>query len=668
MESLRFDQIAAATALKISENKNEKTIDFLDINGKIVKIAYEIFHADKQNLGARFVNSFREFFWGKRIIEVKLSDEDSTSIFIKINDLSSIITPKMQEDLKKGKMKSSKLIDERKVREKQLMDVVEKIKQFATEKKESTPSQKVIISLVQEHGFSAFKEVETLIIQTEKANLQQLKESIQLLIDKQQYAFRHPLTVDTVLEKERFNALNYVESLIADEKEQLKQEFVESVKAGNVGITDQQIEKIIKEKGLIDAREEIEQLIKQEKVENSAGKKELEKSPQQNLQKTKEENAEKGLEELATGLGMKKDLESLKKLGKRENISFSTLMTILDELKDLKDKQIMLNTFVEISKEINKSTWFKNRIPYVKRKKDEKTNGRISHAFAIHKKDIMIIPNKGVIGSGNYKTVSEAIKLTNLEKPFVRLKIQEKATQTKDISQASEANKLEMELLEKLHGKGKEAHPCIIPPYEFSILLKKKEAAKLVMFQLKLDGDGNGLMKESAAIQLKVLTDVAAGLDHLHGLGYAHMDMKPANFMYLKAGEGKLGDFGMATKFNEPIRGGNLGCLPNEALVKPSFRGEYVRIQGDCKANPKIDSFGLGVSIFLILTQSEEVAFGLLSDEEIAQKIIQAKINLPEKDKKTRSQMLDVAQKLMLRDPEKRMSCKDAQIALSNIK
>lgn len=46
---------------------------------------------------------------------------------------------------------------------------------------------------------------------------------------------------------------------------------------------------------------------------------------------------------------------------------------------------------------------------------------------------------------------------------------------------------------------------------------------------------------------------LAAALQHLHGLGIAHMDVKPDNIYTTEEGVYKLGDFGLATSLKGTV-------------------------------------------------------------------------------------------------------------------
>ena len=88
---------------------------------------------------------------------------------------------------------------------------------------------------------------------------------------------------------------------------------------------------------------------------------------------------------------------------------------------------------------------------------------------------------------------------------------------------------------------------------------------------------------------------VATGLKHVHGKGYAHRDVKPSNILLERSGIAKLADFGIASKCD------------NEASTR-TFVGtaQYMspeRIRGDAYTTAA-DVWGLGVSLLAVVRGS----------------------------------------------------------------
>uniref|UniRef100_UPI0037E9A7AB membrane-associated tyrosine- and threonine-specific cdc2-inhibitory kinase n=1 Tax=Semicossyphus pulcher TaxID=241346 RepID=UPI0037E9A7AB len=91
------------------------------------------------------------------------------------------------------------------------------------------------------------------------------------------------------------------------------------------------------------------------------------------------------------------------------------------------------------------------------------------------------------------------------------------------------------------------------------------------------------------------LCDLLSALQHLHSLGFVHLDLKPANVLMTNSGRLKLGDFGLLLelkqKSTEPVEGkGKEDAQEGDPryMAPELLRGEY---------GPAADVFSLGVSI-----------------------------------------------------------------------
>src|SRR4029077_12144314 len=90
-----------------------------------------------------------------------------------------------------------------------------------------------------------------------------------------------------------------------------------------------------------------------------------------------------------------------------------------------------------------------------------------------------------------------------------------------------------------------------------------------------------------AAMAARVISEVARGLDALHGAGIVHRDVKPGNVLFDAEGTAKLTDFGLAkgrayTVLTQP--GQVIGTL--DYLAPELIRGE--------PATPQSDLYALG--------------------------------------------------------------------------
>jgi serine/threonine protein kinase len=91
----------------------------------------------------------------------------------------------------------------------------------------------------------------------------------------------------------------------------------------------------------------------------------------------------------------------------------------------------------------------------------------------------------------------------------------------------------------------------------------------------------------------RVAAELAEALDHAHGLGLVHRDVKPANVMLEPSGRVQLADFGLVRLQNapEPSRDGAL-------VGTPAYLAPELALGGHGPAGPETDQYGLGVVLY----------------------------------------------------------------------
>lgn len=374
---------------------------------------------------------------------------------------------------------------------------------------------------------------------------------------------------------------------------------------------------------------------------------------------------EKQAEEL--GITNQEDVEVVENLKKIRDVSSEVLKTVIESSGN--DKTVMTNTLVAIGKELMKGIKT-DTSTYFKRTKEADQGGikgqRLTHAFAIGE-NIHITPKAPVLGKGTFKSASNSINLNNMKKDLVRLKIKDGTAIPNALREANMLNQLQ-------EAKNEEGS-CLAPAYESMIQYEyehpstKNIESRLVMFQEKLEGNGNQLAKASAIEQLHAFINVGTGLAYLHQKGWVHMDNKPANILIVKDEYGrimkaKLSDFGMATTIGGSFIGCNKKFASHEALAR--LVGNQVEV------NPKMDSFEFGGIILTLLNVpllENQTRLGDLNDTQIEAEINNTKISLQgtDEERRIRAAMLDVAGKLMKWDPNDRLSCSEAVAELKKI-
>ncbi len=105
-----------------------------------------------------------------------------------------------------------------------------------------------------------------------------------------------------------------------------------------------------------------------------------------------------------------------------------------------------------------------------------------------------------------------------------------------------------------------------------------------------LDQSPSGLADEEVR---RWLGGVAAGVDHLHGAGLVHRDLKPGN-VFDDMGIVKVGDYGLSKFISASHRGGHTESVGTFHYMAPEIgRGEYGR---------EIDIYAIGIMTYELLT------------------------------------------------------------------
>lgn len=366
-----------------------------------------------------------------------------------------------------------------------------------------------------------------------------------------------------------------------------------------------------------------------------------------------------------------KSLEGLENYAIEQIQAFVAEANILNmENNDFKDDKIkFLNTVVKIS-EIFKKQEFDRSNNSIDSEIPEFTyhDANDEHfAFAIHSYEFRAAIDKAFLKSGRYKNVTDAIMLDTME-AVVHHRIVEKEDESEDEVSPIELTKAEIELTNNL---GKD-NPYLVRPFQWVA----ESSGKIDMLQFRYDFDARELQHASPMNQLLAFRQMAKGVAFVHDQGFIHSDVKPDNFFIegnIQQGpfEVKVADFGFAYRKSEYINRGALGYSAPEQFKGRAFYKE------------KIDSFGLGASIYQILRAAIDYfpknkrnplrGFGRLLQDEMDGIIMELKegirndLDLLPSEQNLKLQMVDVCASLLVVRPNDRISCHEAAQQLDEI-
>jgi serine/threonine-protein kinase len=123
----------------------------------------------------------------------------------------------------------------------------------------------------------------------------------------------------------------------------------------------------------------------------------------------------------------------------------------------------------------------------------------------------------------------------------------------------------------------------------------------------------HGRAKQHLSTVLEIVSQVAAALDHAHGKGIVHRDVKPANVMIEADGTVKVMDFGLARIDSSTL------TAAGEILGSASYMAPELIVGRP--ASPQSDLFSLGVVAYELLTADRP--FGGASVSAIIHSIVE---------------------------------------------
>ncbi len=145
-----------------------------------------------------------------------------------------------------------------------------------------------------------------------------------------------------------------------------------------------------------------------------------------------------------------------------------------------------------------------------------------------------------------------------------------------------------------------------------------------------------------------IFRDVAGALDHAHGRGVIHRDVKLSNILIGQNGAVKLVDFGLAREFGGSDLTATGQILGTPAYMAPEqIRGEKSRI------GPKSDIYSLGAILYVALTG--QAPFGGENSVQVLKSVLGSKPVSPRRIRPDVPRTLErICLKAMAREPEDR--------------
>jgi serine/threonine-protein kinase len=138
-------------------------------------------------------------------------------------------------------------------------------------------------------------------------------------------------------------------------------------------------------------------------------------------------------------------------------------------------------------------------------------------------------------------------------------------------------------------------HPNIVNVYDFG----EHDGVPYMIIEYVSGGSLANRMSQGpldTATALKYLRGIAAGLDHAHGLGIVHRDVKPANVLLEKDDTPVLADFGLA----KLLQGSSLKSMTGVTTGTPAYMAPE-QVTGN-KVGPAADRYALATIAYEMLT------------------------------------------------------------------
>lgn len=207
-------------------------------------------------------------------------------------------------------------------------------------------------------------------------------------------------------------------------------------------------------------------------------------------------------------------------------------------------------------------------------------------------------------------------------------------------------------------------HPAVIKTFEFDTT---NNGAYMLLEFFKTPNLKQQIISNPFEIKCRakeILINCAAGLSHMHKVGWVHRDVKPDNYLVGDDNEVRLIDFNLARKVKtglSKIFAGKATVQGTHSYMAPEqIRGQHV--------DPRADIYSLGCVAFELF--NGKPPFTANSYQELLSKHLKNKPpDLGVVDKNITPEFSSFVQRLMAKDPEGRPNTmKDVQMELKTLR
>ncbi|MBM3180444.1 MAG: hypothetical protein FJZ86_08820 [Chloroflexi bacterium] len=174
-------------------------------------------------------------------------------------------------------------------------------------------------------------------------------------------------------------------------------------------------------------------------------------------------------------------------------------------------------------------------------------------------------------------------------------------------------------------------HPSIVPVYDVG---EENNQPYFVMRYMS-GGSLSERIKTGAVFTIeeavKILEQIAPGMDEAHARGIVHRDLKPGNILFTNKGVPLISDFGIA-KFTQ----GEAGNVTGSAIIGTPAYMSPEQASGEIAIDGRADIYALGVILYEMLTGKQPyqadtpLGVAIKHITEPVPRILEANPNLPE--------------------------------------